>query len=297
MQAGGVATEDDLIDGVPRADLVALLSAPPEEFVAVRTARAKELRAEGRRDEAAALSKVRKPVRLVWAVGEVARRDPELAAEAIAGAEDAEAAMAGSGDDIRTVLARYRELTGRVGSAGGKIDRSVDRAALELGLRQVLADPAARTAWLEGRLVALPGEDQTPADELAPRRARRAAARKAADASTGHDDGEATEPEAIESTVRSKAEARTVAAERKRRARQLERALHESAAAQATLTAARAGHDDAVEGLQEVQQRLAAIQAEAARAAQEVDDAVSTLAEAERAVSDAVAKVDDLEGD
>ena len=164
--------EDDTIDGVPVAELVALLSAPPEQFVARRTARAKELRAEGHRADAAALAKVHKPRRLVWAVGEVARRQPELATEAADAAEEAEEAMAGRGD-VRAVLARFRDVVGRAAEVGGAVDPSVDRSAAELALREVLADPTARSAWARGCLLGLPSETPVPADELAPRRAKR----------------------------------------------------------------------------------------------------------------------------
>src|SRR4051795_10838640 len=101
-----------VVDGVPSAELVALLSVPPEEFVTARAARVKELRSQGRRAEAAALGKVRKPLRLVWTIGEVARQDPELAATAVDAAGRAAEAMGGRGDvraafdDLRTVVAR-----------------------------------------------------------------------------------------------------------------------------------------------------------------------------------------------
>jgi len=276
-----VAPDDENIHGVPSSDLVALLSVPPEEFVAARAARVKELRADGRRDEAAALAKVRRPVRLVWAVGEVARRDPELAAEAAAVAEEAEDAMAGGGD-VRSALERYREVTGRVSAASGKIDRAVDRASLELALRQVLADPVARTAWLEGRLVELPRDEPAPADELAPRRARRAAAKKAADA-------DEVEPNETES--------KAVAAERKQRARALEGARSLAAKAKARLADARAAHDDAVDTSEEVQERLAEVQAEAADAQRTVEDAAVAVADAEQNLADTEATIEELQGD
>jgi hypothetical protein len=280
-------TEDEHVDGVPRTDLVALLSVPPEEFVAARTARVKELRTEGRRDEAAALARVRKPVRLVWAVGEVARRDPELAIEAAAAAVEAEAAMAGNGD-IRAALARYREVTGRVSAASGKIDRAVDRASLELALRQVLSDPAARTAWLEGWLVELPtegsapDEGSAPADELAPRRARRAAAKRKTVADTDAD-ADARQAEADE-----------LAAEQQQREQELELARSRLAEATAALAERNAEHARALGELADARKRVARVEAEAADAEREAADTAASVAAAEQHHAETEAAVDQL---
>lgn len=153
-----MADDDAPPDGAPVDEVVALLSRPLEQFVSARSARVKELRAEGRRREATALSKVRKPVRLVWVVGEVARRDPAEAVATVAVADEVARAMAGEGDG-RAALARLREAVARAVDAGGAIDPAVDRGGLEEALRSVLADPAGRAAWAEGRLLALPTGD------------------------------------------------------------------------------------------------------------------------------------------
>ena len=54
-----------------------LYGAPLDEFVALRDARAKELRAAGRREEADAVKRLRKPSVAGWTVNQIGRRDPD----------------------------------------------------------------------------------------------------------------------------------------------------------------------------------------------------------------------------
>ncbi len=74
-----------------------LYSAPLDEFVARRTALAKELKAEGRTDEAAEVSGMRKPTVPVWAANQLARRN-RPAVEKLLGASDALRTAIGKGD-------------------------------------------------------------------------------------------------------------------------------------------------------------------------------------------------------
>src|SRR3954468_21688649 len=61
----------------PPPDVVyELYGAPLDEFVALRDQRAKELRAAGRREEADAVKRLRKPSVPAWAVNQIRRRDP-----------------------------------------------------------------------------------------------------------------------------------------------------------------------------------------------------------------------------
>lgn len=290
-------TGDERIDGVPVDELVALLSMPPEEFVSARTARAKELRAEGRRDDAAALVKLRKPVRLVWAVGEVARRDPASAAEASAVAGEADEAMAGRGD-VRIVLERFRSVVRRVADAGTELQGAVDRAEFELALREVLADPVARAAWEQGRLLRLPGGVSAPADELAPRRARRRAAQRQA---TAERVGGA---QASWVDDRARADAAAAEAAPERQAKEAERRAHDEAReeARSLLTDARrrarsatTEHDAANATLHELEERLVHLRAAVDRARLVADEAAGAVDRAEDDVRAAEAALRALE--
>ncbi|HEX8206307.1 MAG TPA: hypothetical protein VF587_09635, partial [Solirubrobacteraceae bacterium] len=62
-------------------DVDALYCRPLDEFVPARAELAKALRADGRRDEAAAVAKLPKPSVAAWAVNQVVRTQPALAEE------------------------------------------------------------------------------------------------------------------------------------------------------------------------------------------------------------------------
>jgi hypothetical protein len=269
-----MATEVEPLGGVPAAELVALLSVPPQEFVTTRAARVKALRSEGRRVEATALSKVRKPSRLVRTVGEVARRDPELARTAARAAEQVEAAMAGRGD-VRSAFDQLREVVGRMSRVGRAIDATVDRAAFELALRQVLSDVTSRTAWEQRRLLELPNEDVATIDELAPRRARRDAGRAAT------------------ATDLPAPPARLTRAER----RAQERARSRAADAREAVDAARAEHEAASASSRQLHERVAELQAEAAMRDRAIHETAKALEDAERQLAKAQRALDEFDSE
>ncbi len=136
----------------PDDEVAAVLAAGPDGFVTTRTAHSRALRADGRREEAAALAKVRKPLRVVWDLLGVQRADPDLAERAAAAATTLEQAQVGRGGRVRPAMAALREVLDEVAAAA---DGSADVA---LAARQVLGDPDARAAWTEGRLLAVPGD-------------------------------------------------------------------------------------------------------------------------------------------
>ena len=257
-------------------DVAALLAVPPEEFVTARTARVKELKADGRKDEAAALAKLRKPVRLVWVVGELARRHPDVAGAAAQVAEELEEAQA-AGSGVRPLLKRFRDVVGQVAELADEVEGTVDRLEVGLALREVLADPAGREAWIEGRLMALPGDedDESPADELAPRRAAKKAAAKKRSGQAEPDDAEA------ERRAREEAEARRVA----------EEAVAETEGEVATATAAR---DEAASVLADLEEQLAALETRVVEARASAEEADTAVAEAKERHATATAARDDL---
>src|SRR5262249_38111386 len=56
----------------------ALFALDPNDFVTARDQRARELRKEGEKDEAAAVKALRRPTVPVWALNQVARQRPEV---------------------------------------------------------------------------------------------------------------------------------------------------------------------------------------------------------------------------
>lgn len=274
-------------DSIDPTDVAALLAVPPEEFVAARAARVKELKAEGRKDVAAVLAKLRKPVRLVWIVGELARRHPDVAGAASDVAGELEEAQA-SGSGVRPLLKRFRDVVGQVAELADEVEGNVDRLEVGLALREVLADPGARQAWIEGRLLHLPGDeedDEAPVDELAPRRAKKVAAKKAA--RKKDEDG------ADDETAREEAE-RAAAEEAEREARrQAEEAV---AATRAEVEAATSARDEAAAALAELEQQLADLEARVAEARTAAEEADAATAEAEERHATATQALDDLGG-
>ncbi|MFI8631475.1 hypothetical protein ACIGEP_02620 [Microbacterium sp. NPDC077663] len=182
--------------------------APAGDFVALRTAAAAET---ADKDLAAAIKKLRKPVLAAWVVNVLASHDADALAPAADLAEEfREAADAGDARALTDLARRrrsiLRELVGRAveraGERGVEVGGAV-RAAVEQTLDAALRDPDAAAAVASARLlrpieatgvdapdltdaVSGPFEAATarpePSDELAERRAARAAARAAAEA-------------------------------------------------------------------------------------------------------------------
>jgi hypothetical protein len=92
-----------------------LYGVPPEEFTAARAELVKELRSSGRREDATAVQKLRRPSVAAWSVDQAARADPHrverLFAAGVALAEAQAGASSGSGGaDVRTASQRRRAL-------------------------------------------------------------------------------------------------------------------------------------------------------------------------------------------
>lgn len=147
---------------VPTDEIAPLLAVPLERFVEVRTARVKALKAEGHKAEATALARVRKPTRLVWLVGELARRYPDRAGEAADVARLLDSATEG----VRDLMRRLRDAVETLAELAGEVAGPGDEAQVGLALRSVLGDSTARHEWQEGRLLALPhGDDRAGAGD------------------------------------------------------------------------------------------------------------------------------------
>jgi hypothetical protein len=91
-----------------------LYGLPLDEFVSARDALAKELRAAGQRDEAAAVKALKKPSVAAWAVNQALRTQAKAARElwqagdALAAAQEAILGGKGSGADLRAATDRER---------------------------------------------------------------------------------------------------------------------------------------------------------------------------------------------
>jgi hypothetical protein len=192
------------------ADLYAL---PPEEFVKARDARARDLKAEGKQDEAEAVRRLRKPTLAAWAVNQLARereldvrrllKAGERLKEGDADESDFLEARQEESAVIRRLLRGARELLEAVGHKPS--DSTLE--SVSSMLRSAAVDAEGRKQLAEGRVTQQlePGgfelfstllESARPAqkrgakrgtDRAAERHRRRAAQRKAEEAAAEAD--------------------------------------------------------------------------------------------------------------
>jgi hypothetical protein len=135
-----------------------------DAFVAERDALAKALRADGKRDEAAAIKKLAKPTVAAWAVNQAVRtqkkaaRDLWKAGDALAAAQDAILAGKGSGADLRTASEQERAAVeplvdaarGLLTASGGDLsEATIERVRQTLHAGAI--DPDAREEVASGR--------------------------------------------------------------------------------------------------------------------------------------------------
>jgi hypothetical protein len=234
----------------PDAEAERLYGLEPEEFVAARDAAAKALRGEGRREEAAAVAKLRKPSVAAWVVNRLARDEAGLVAALLdAGAKLREVQLAGgSSSDLRTAIeAEARALdalmrpAGRIarGSGSGR-DAALERARDTLhaaALDPGLADEVRRGVVVrEGQAIGFPlGAALPERPTRAPAKASQGKAAPKADAEPARVRDEV----AAKRLERAAAAAATAAAKLDRAEQGLERASAELADARAELARAR----------------------------------------------------------
>jgi hypothetical protein len=194
--------DDELAEGIERR-LDDLYREPPGEFVSRRDELARELRAEGDRDAAAAVKKLRRPSAAAWVINRISAEQPERtrdfvrASEELADVQRRVLEGGASGEELRAAAAREREgVEAMIADAqrvaadqGGNIAKVVDRVAETL--RAVGGDAELRGRVLRGRVekeqsvatvglregVTLPQGGKPPREEAKLERARRELAR------------------------------------------------------------------------------------------------------------------------
>jgi hypothetical protein len=187
-----------------------LYATPPDRFIAERDALAKELKAEGRDDEAAEIKKLRRPSIVAWALNVASREHPDQvqalleAGQALRRAQRT-ALSGGGGDAIRTATEERRALVqeladtavAAIGERGGAhhdaIASTLEAASvddelghrLETGTLEKEGRPEAGFGAVEGFELLLGGagaraeEPEVEEDPAAARRERVRAAREA----------------------------------------------------------------------------------------------------------------------
>jgi hypothetical protein len=150
---------DPPLDPKLEAALDELADVRPDAFVATRDRLAKELRAEGHAEAAAAVRARRRPNVVAWSVNQVARGRPELVAALFVAADDLRAAvLEGDGDALRAAMRAQRTRAGELTDAA--LERAAETSPNAAGHRDAIsgtweaaaADPALRTLVTAGRL-------------------------------------------------------------------------------------------------------------------------------------------------
>lgn len=270
---------------------------PPEGFTAARDAAAKQAKADGDKEVAAALKALRKPTVSAHLVNLLAQREAELLEQLLAlGPALAQAQAQGQGDALRTLGAQRRELVEAVTArAVGLVAREVTAAVREEvagTLEAALADPSSAEAVRSGRLVrplSYSGfGDVDLSGAVAPR------------------------PAAAEQKARRGRRPEVAAQERRQRVAEAESAALEAAGAlddavracEQTERERAHAHERAAQAHEEVEQRRAALvaaeqaaraaEAQAAQAGKRADRAVAAVRRAQTREEQARAALDQL---
>jgi hypothetical protein len=155
-----------------------LFAVAPDEFVAARDQLARELRAAGDKDEAAAVKRLRRPPVPVWALNQVVRSDPDAITELLASSEGARAAQndvleGADADVLRAALARRRNAMGAVARSARRIvdesGRSGDAQVrdIENALQAIVGSEPLAAELGRGELAGLDADEKTDGDLFA----------------------------------------------------------------------------------------------------------------------------------
>jgi hypothetical protein len=286
-----------------------LYGLPREEFVGERDALAKQLRADGRRDEATAVKALAKPTVAAWAANQAVRSQKRAARELwkagddLSSAQEAILAGKGSGAKLREATERERAAVealvdaarGLLSASGGDLsEATIERVRDTLHAGAI--DPDAREDVAAGRIArerspqGLFGAD--PFAAAAPRRAAKGEAKaepkpkpapRAKPAA-----GAKAKGKADDAAVRRRE--REEAAERKREEAAARKREREEAAALERERKAAAGRVD------KAQRALAQAQERTASAAEKLEEAQAAEREAAEALDAARAQLEELEG-
>ncbi len=255
-------------------DLGRLFSVRPADFVRERNAIAKQLKATGRREDAARVEKLPRPTLSVWAVNQLAWKAPALLQRLAQVTAGLQGGNAGEASRYADLLAAHREVLKALRLEAEEILNVAGfRAAPELlarvvhDLRAGIASPESRPLIESGRLVHDLADDTEAnpfagAPEAAATPTTRPRADSRADASTNA--WAAAEPDEAAAREQARARAREAAREQEEaRAREEARAFHRRR-------------------IENLRQRVATARAASERDERELEAANRALKEAER---------------
>ena len=170
------------------AAVTEMYRAAPEAFVAARDQLARSLRAAKRRDEAAAIAKLRRPSRLAWAFNAARAADARVAARldeavaAVTAAQEGDGSIRQASSGLRAAVADLVDTAARTAADAG---HHLDRSTLTPAALAVVGDPEALGQLQAGRLGEVPEGGgfgfglELPAEPVAPSDRERAGSERA----------------------------------------------------------------------------------------------------------------------
>jgi len=137
-----------------------LYGLPPGEFIATRDERARQARAVGRREEAAAIKKLARPTTSAWLVNQLSRGAPELVERLFGvGAALQEAQRTLAGERLRELSGQRRQVVSDllpvaagIAVEAGQVASAAVLEEVRATLEAALADAEARDAVRSGHL-------------------------------------------------------------------------------------------------------------------------------------------------
>lgn len=136
-----MADRDDRAPGSEPASAADLYGLAPDQFVAGRNALARQLRAAGRRQEAAQVAKLRRPPPSAWALNQVARHQSSLIRDLLAAGQQLRAAMEeavrGDASGLRVAQAAERAAVGAIVTAAADRLASLGRSVPDAAIRRL----------------------------------------------------------------------------------------------------------------------------------------------------------------
>lgn len=253
-----------------------LYGLPAGDFVAARDDRAQRARAQGDRESAAAIRKLRRPSTSAWLANMLVRHRPDDVRDLTELGDALRAAQAGlAGEDIRRLGERRRRLVDRLlpeaRALADELGHPVGDGVLrefEGTVQAVLADPDAAEAFTIGHLTTA----------------------LHADAGFGFGLGMAAPSSSSSSPSAAKAERPARRRQRSRgdgSAKAAERDADRAARARAEVDEARAAFETAERTADERRESAASVAAELSAAADKLDDLLAAVDETRRAKADA----------
>jgi hypothetical protein len=290
----------DAIDDVIRR----MYEAPPDGFVAARTAAVAEAREAGDKDAAKRLGALRKPTVAAWVVNLLALRRPELIDELVELATALRSAQRGlKGGELRELTAQRRKIVTALVNAAGKLaveeDPQMSGAKLPLSeveatLTAALAEPEIAEQVRTGRLIRAAtyagfGEVPRPRLRLI---------------TADDDDADISPAPATKDRASDERRSRERAERRRELQRELSAAQAAETKAETDLERAEAAERDAGTLVEELDAELAEVERRRAEAVADVSrqklarrTAERDVAAARRQVGDVQAALEDLAGD